>query len=90
MSTEAMIPELSELITEVRELKRQILMLRGKDPKSPTLKTAEAAEMLGLSPREFRRVHVDNGNISPIPRYKCKFHRYQVEALKAKIDRLNT
>ena len=85
---EIILQRLDRLQDLVETQNRQLCMLRGKSPDKPTMSTREAAALLRMSPRQFRRVHVATGNIKPVPHHKCVFHRYQVEALRDKVERI--
>lgn len=85
---EALAPVLNELQTlhkEQRALRKEqavlICLVRGKRI-SPVVKTGEAASILGMSNRNFRKEHVDTSDIRPLAGKTQFFYRIDVEHLK--------
>jgi len=73
------------LIDELRSLRAEIATLtayvRGRKT-GPYVSTAEAAVMMGTTPRVFRALYVGAGRVKPINGHKCKFHRRDIERLR--------
>lgn len=78
------------LMDEIRSLRSEVATLvayfKGRKT-GLTVSTAEAATLLGTSPRLFRARYVNQGYLQPLRGHKCVFHRKDVERLRDQLSR---
>jgi len=78
--------QLREIQQDLREIKAAMVSIAPRQ-RSGTIRTPEAAMMLGLDARKFRDLHVKTGNIQPVPGHKSIFRRADVERLRQQATR---
>jgi hypothetical protein len=73
---------MNDVLDRLDRIESLLVSTLGRKPVNDTVKTPEAARMLGMHQRTFRRAFVDTEILEPIPGHKSIFYRREVEALK--------